>query len=139
MTAYRVFKVHYGSAQLIDTCSLATRELLSCPPPGVLSRRRIGMVLNFRTYRDKQALIDARCDSRRPDVVFDHSGRGVEASLERNGYSIIYQQRGPIKSEGLGRWLRNTVPSDTFVTIDKAVLAGTSREGKRKSYKWNIH
>ncbi|WP_437756539.1 hypothetical protein [Sorangium sp. So ce1389] len=139
MTAYHVFKEHYGSAQFIDTCSLATRELLSCLPPGVLSRRRIGMVLNFRTYFDKQEMIDARCGTRRPDIVFDHSGRGVEAILERNGYSIIYQQRGPIKNEGLGRWLRNTVPSDTFVAIDKALLAGTSLEGKRTSYKWNIH
>ncbi|MGK3967268.1 hypothetical protein WMF38_24230 [Sorangium sp. So ce118] len=97
------------------------------------------MVLNFYTCLDKQALIDARCGTRRPDIVLDHNGRGVEAILERNGYSIIYQQRGPIKNEGLGRWLRNTVPSDTFVALDEALLAGTSLEGKRTSYKWNIH
>ncbi|KYF55191.1 hypothetical protein BE04_10025 [Sorangium cellulosum] len=138
MTAYHVFKEHYGSAEFIDTCSLATRDFPTCLPPGVLSRRRIGMVLNFRTYFDKQAMIDQRCGTRRPDVVFDHSGRGVEAILERKGYSIVYRQRGPIKNEGLGPWLRNTVPSDTFVAIDTALLAGTSIEGKRTSYKWNI-
>ncbi|WP_437814239.1 hypothetical protein [Sorangium sp. So ce1078] len=138
MTAYHVFKEHYGSAQFIDTCSLATRDFLTCLPPGILSRRRIGMVLNFRTYFDKRAMIDQRCGTRRPDIVFDHSGRGVEAILERNGYSIVYRQRGPIKNEGLGRWLRNTVPSDTFVAIDKALLAGTSFERKRTNYRWNI-
>ncbi|WP_437508488.1 hypothetical protein [Sorangium sp. So ce1099] len=95
MTAYHVFEEHCGSAQLIDTCSLVTRELLSCLPPGVLSRHRIGMVLNFRTCFDKQAMIDARCGTRRPDIVFGHSGRGVEAILERDGYSIIYQQPRP--------------------------------------------
>ncbi|MGK3989658.1 hypothetical protein WME99_41810 [Sorangium sp. So ce136] len=51
----------------------------------------------------------------------------MEAILERNGYSIIYQQRGPTKNEGLGRWLRNTMPSDTFLAIDKALLAGLAR------------
>ncbi|MGK4007750.1 hypothetical protein WMF31_34355 [Sorangium sp. So ce1036] len=138
MTAYHVFKEHYGSAELIDTCSLSTRELLTCLPPGVLSRRRIGMVLHFRTYFAKQKMIDARCGTRRPDIVFDHSGRGVEAILERNGYSIVYRQHGRIKNEGLGRWFRTSVPSDTFVAIDKTLLAGTSFEGKRTRHRWKI-
>ncbi|MGK3989657.1 hypothetical protein WME99_41805 [Sorangium sp. So ce136] len=55
MTAYHVFKEHHGSAQFIDTRSLATRDPLSCLPPGVLSRGRIGMVLNFRTcFEDRR-------------------------------------------------------------------------------------
>ncbi|AUX19946.1 uncharacterized protein SOCEGT47_004020 [Sorangium cellulosum] len=83
-------------------------------------------------------MIDARRGARRPAIVFDPSGRGVEAILERNGYAIVHRQHGPIKNEGLGRWFRTSVPSDTFVAIDKALLAGTSFEGKRTRHRWKI-
>ncbi|WP_437781283.1 hypothetical protein [Sorangium sp. So ce1097] len=67
MTAYHGVKEHHGTAELIDTCSLATRDFLTSLPPGILSRR-VGMVLHFKTYIQKQKMCDARCGTRRPDI-----------------------------------------------------------------------
>lgn len=138
MVAYHAFVAHHDALRFIDMCSLVTRDIRACLPASQLDRRQVGLQLRFDRYFGAQAAIDERCGTRRPDIVFGLGHRGIEPVLEKNGYTIVFRQRGMIQSEGIGAaWLRSPVSSDEFIAVDTALLAGSGVE-VRPVYRWDI-
>ncbi len=138
MVAYHAFAEHYGALRFIDVCSLATREFRSCVPAAQLDRRTVGLVLPLERYFRNEPAIDAKCGTRRPDLVFGLSHRGEAAMLERSGYTLFVQQRGRIESGVAGRpWLRTSLPADEFIAVDSALLAEAGLAA-RPAWTWDI-
>jgi hypothetical protein len=124
MVAYHAFAQHYGAIRFLDTCSLVTRDLLSCLPASKFDRRQVGMQLPIDRYFRDEAAIDAQCGTRRPDIVFGLGHRGIEPVLERHGYTIVVHQRGRIDNEGWGKRFKTPLDADEFIAVDSALLAG---------------
>ncbi len=124
MVAFHAFEQHYEALRFMDTCSLVTRDLLRCLPASKFDRRQVGMQLPIDRYFREEAAIDAHCGTTRPDIVFGLGHRGLEAVLERYGYTIVVQQRGRIENEGWGKHLRAPLDADEFIAVDTAVLSG---------------
>lgn len=138
MVVYHAFAAHPQALHFVDMCSLATRDFVTCLPPSELDRRQVGLQLHFDRYFRRREAIDAQCGTRRPDVVFALGHRGIEAVLTRNGYVIVYSQRGPITNQGLGeKWLRSQLGSDEFIAVDRELFEGVDYPVK-PPFVWNI-
>lgn len=137
MVPYYAFREHEDVLHFVDMCSLTTREPRACLAASELDRRKVGLQLHFDRYFARRSAIDEKCGTRRPDLVFGLGQRGIEAVLERNGYAIVFRQKGPIRSEGLGPWFRAPLASDQFIAIDRALLAGVAREPE-PVFDWDI-
>lgn len=137
MVVYHAFAAHPGVLHFVDMCSLVTREFRVCLPPARLDLRQVGMQLPFdRYFRDREA-IDRRCGTTRPDFVFGLGHRGIEPVLEKDGYTIVFRQRGSIPSGGSRGWFHGPVSSDEFIAVDTALLLGSGFEVK-PPYVWDI-
>jgi hypothetical protein len=124
MVPYHAFAKHYRALRFLDTLSITTRDFLRCLPRSKLQGRgALGTQLPFERYFAEEAAIDAACGTRRPDIVFGLGHRGLEPLLERNGYTLVFRQRGSIENEGLGPFLHTHLASDELIAVDSALLA----------------
>lgn len=139
MVTYRVAQANFGKIQYVDTCSLSTRYLLSCPVGlELLDPTRFGMTLSYETYFGNRAKIDSACGLTRPDIVFSVSTRRDAPVLKENGYTIYYEQKGTIRGEH-SKDVRtaDAFKSDQVIAVDTKLLKQIGLT-KKDRYTWDI-
>lgn len=135
MVTYHVAQKHFGEIRYLDTCSLATRDFLACAPAwNLLDDMRFGMTLSYETYFGNQARINTACGTPRPDIVFAVTPTRDIPVLKEHGYTIYYEQKGPIRGK---KTSFNMFPSDQFVAVDTKLLKEIGL-AKKDRYVWDI-
>ncbi len=137
MVPYHLFEKHYGAVRFLDMCSLATTDFLRCLPKAMLQKRPVGMQLHFDRYFKDEAEVDKRCGTRRPDLVFGLGRRGIEAVLEKHGYTLVARQWGSIDNEATAGHLRTPLEADEFVAVDSQLLQGVDYQ-RPAPFAWDV-
>jgi hypothetical protein len=138
MVPYYVAQASYGHLRFIDGCSLVTRDFMPCLPKGELIDHPACRMLGFDKYFRERERIDAACGSERPDVVFALKKRNVAAVLERAGYVIVYEQRGPMRPGADNPFGDEyTFRADELVAVD-ARLAERAGIAARPAWTWDV-
>jgi hypothetical protein len=102
MVPYHLARAHFGEFEFIDRLGLITRHFTSCPATTDVPVDKFGSRVYLDFYFKSQALIEAECGIRPPDLIFEIGGRGgtgFAASLEENGYEVIWSLSGSIPSQ----------------------------------------
>jgi hypothetical protein len=107
---YYLSLTDFGRLRIIDTCALVSRDFTACPVSAWLPKNRFGLRLSLEFFFQNRQQLWNTCRIGEPDIIFEtdrtvrlHDGsfESVIALVERNGYTVVYQQHDPIVNDSL--------------------------------------
>jgi hypothetical protein len=137
LVTYHVFGNHRRGLRFVDMYSLSTRGFVRCAPEDLIEKTKHGALLGLRAYFANQAVIDARCGTRRPDIIFGLN-RHRFTQLKQHGYVFAYDQTGHIiDPSGLTGRFRTVESSRQIIAVDGA-LAELAGIPAKEPWEWDI-
>ena len=127
MVSYYISKEHFHEVYMLDMRGLIEDSFVECPVTARLERRNTGLPIDLEIYFKNQRELSSVCRIPEPDIIFGLDGK--EEVLKKNGYIIVYEQKGTIDS---GSWIfpGRERKADQYIAINEKLTVNESRQEK---------
>lgn len=141
MIAYYVFASHFGKVQFLDLWSLTTRELYDCLSPEIMPPTMWGTSHDLPTIFKQRKQLES-CGLRTPDIFVNEClSQHVRKWLGRNGYVLVFNQVGAVKShesEEVERLVPGRMAACGFIAVHKPLAKQLGLKPAR-DWRWNLN
>jgi hypothetical protein len=125
-----------GRIRVIDRNGLIERTFTDCPLASAMPRTRNGVGIGYEWVMDNRLALIEHCAFVMPDLIFDIDAgwnRKNRLALERQGYVVIYYQKGHIVDESVGGLLPlRRIGAGQYVAVTEAVYEALGRPAETR-------
>jgi len=133
MVPYYIAQKHFKKVEFIDMRALATKHFTECEVTSELSKGMSGIEMDFEIFFNRFDDLSSRCGITRPMIIFDLEYTGLNI-MEENGYTVIFHQKGIIKSPFGG----DNVSAKIYIAVRNDLLSIIEYD-KKIIQKWPTH
>jgi len=131
---------HFGKVKFIDMKGLTTNHFTQCSLTNHLPKGKWGIELSYKDLFAEFEQISDKCLIKKPDIIFDQSGKWRLKLFEQNGYKVVYFHLGWINTGSC--WIRNRCWTGFFIAVREdwfhmvGDLGPYTYKGPDSYYKW---
>ena len=119
--------------------ALTTNHFTQCHLTNHLPKDRFGLQLSYEYLFAEFKQLLAQCLTKKPEIIFDQSGRRRLKLLEQNGYKVVYFHLGQIHTGSC--WIRNTSWTGFYIAVREDLFnivgdLGPHTYKKHDFYRW---